>query len=207
MNTEELEAPAWKCRLQRFLEAPKYGHDIFKLYYDEDKEYYKEVLNGLLKPTEDERKDWIAKFFKICRNKEKLELDDIFSCHNCEGKFTGHAIKWKEKEKALCGRYPLCPSPWSEFDLHHEGKPVKKKEKPKNKCSKHYPKYKVADGLPKNMCPGCMEAYAFVNNMTYDEVKEKCQEEESKKYQVCYHCKQVDGENCAFCAIRRSNKE
>jgi hypothetical protein len=41
MNTEELEAPAWKCRLQRFLKAPKYGHDIFKLYYDEDKEYYK----------------------------------------------------------------------------------------------------------------------------------------------------------------------
>jgi hypothetical protein len=39
-----------------------------------------------------------------------------------------------------------------------------------------------------------MEAYAFVNNMTYDEVKEKCQEEESKKYQVCYHGKQVDGE-------------
>jgi hypothetical protein len=200
---EQTQEPRHVTKLESFLRSG-IAHKVFIPRYDDDKEFYKQIIESLLKPTDEEKKEWIAKFFKN-NNKEEINLDDIYSCHNCEGKFSGHSIKWKKKEEALCARYPLCPSNWSEFDIHWEGKAPK--PKPKNKCSKHYPKkYKVSDGLPKNMCPGCMEAYAFVNNLSYDEVKEKCLEEEAKKYEVCYHCKQVDGENCTFCAIRRSSK-
>ena len=100
----------------------------------------------------------------------------------------------------MCARYPMCSSSWSNYDIHFE-KNAPKKER-NIKCTKH----KTYKGviLPKTGCYSCMEVYAEENKIPYEKVKELCQIEESKKYEKCFHCKQIFGENCSFCAVRKT---
>ena len=193
-ETEEIEHVT---RLEKFLKSG-FAHSVFKVYYDDDKEYYLKIIDGLFKPTDEEKDKLIKKHFG-----KDITRDMIFSCHNCEGKFSASSIKWINKSTPKCARYPLCPSHWTDYDLNFHSLPPKIPKKSK-RCRKH--KQYKAEELPTNMCPSCMEAYGNNKDIPYDEVKELCQKEESKKYEVCYHCKQVDGENCTFCEIRRSNK-
>ena len=107
------------------------AHNMLKAKTQGDIELIEEYSKNIIDVSGDEEKEQIIKNYliknKMCvdrmYNCEKaLNVDPVTKikvhCHNCETDFFAGEFIWtNDREHPNCKNFPICPNPWSVFDI------------------------------------------------------------------------------------------
>ena len=95
------------------------AHKKLKIKLGTKNPLVKSLLNDIVEiddQTKQQYYNWYFKNHMEYSPNQNLNLIQ-YHCHNCGDNFAASEIKWKYNKTPVCAKFPICPSPYPEYDI------------------------------------------------------------------------------------------